>query len=807
MTKTKLHKILGLLFGIAFVLICTVTSGMVSLTAYAESDSVQSKFEKTNIMSDLKGSVIGGKEFDVKDFPHNDNSAPQVISLVEFCYSYYKDKQADYGLYVYIYNACDKVIDTNTERNKIELTYGDKPSYGKYSLRFLNYSKDAGLEGRFYKFKIMLSAQEHEDILKTIKPDERVYKISGIELSIQNKVTEFAAAQVYTYSGYANGYGSELAENDTLSCMVDGLDKYISLDVRSTYWRPDGAHADGDLTDLITRDTLHSVYFSVPNDIITEYGEMTAVHATWLNAYTSPIFVTGNKTVYDAVAGVVGQTVTGGDMDNYADNGSGYAVLASKITNGSGLGELKNSYYNLYYGFNIFESQSKHPTQWGSTNVHDCDKIINKLCYAFYADNGDADDYVLPSEKLLGDDGWFVTYTDKHGGAKINDRYSADLFDRVDEKFTDVNIRSTDTYKLQDKIVSDDFWEILFGDRISAEHEYEMQAIQKVTLSDMNAINNKKAFCNKYYIAESDHTEFSEYVTEASAKNETVYLFRYYQSEYVCAEAHEAKRFYHSKTAFKSCMFHSDCPFGHGYYEAVDTNAYIAQMWVQLDFDIIDLTFTKDNVVTIIPVVLSPMDIVADAEPPISTTPEHNGPYWWQIFFVVAIAVIVFILVFKFAPSVFVVIGKAIAAPFKAIGAVSKTKGDKVKPLHEKNKQERKERKEQKQIERKQERQRKYNEKQRLREERRERKDRERKSKRIWKLRYKERKRIRQHRKESEKIMEKQYKKMQRQKSKGEKIANKKSGRLTDDELAAIYYSEFYDKFGEAFPDDDPFDY
>ena len=55
--------------------------------------------------------------------------------------------------------------------------------------------------------------------------------------------------------------------------------------------------------------------------------------------------------------------------------------------------------------------------------------------------------------------------------------------------------------------------------------------------------------------------------------------------------------------------------------------------------------------------------------------------------------------------------------------------------------------------------------------------------------------------------MEKQYKKMQRQKSKGEKIANKKSGRLTDDELAAIYYSEFYDKFGEAFPDDDPFDY
>lgn len=55
--------------------------------------------------------------------------------------------------------------------------------------------------------------------------------------------------------------------------------------------------------------------------------------------------------------------------------------------------------------------------------------------------------------------------------------------------------------------------------------------------------------------------------------------------------------------------------------------------------------------------------------------------------------------------------------------------------------------------------------------------------------------------------MEKQYKKMQRQKSKGEKIANINPGRMTDDELAAIYYSEFLDKFGEAFPDYDPFDY
>lgn len=54
-------------------------------------------------------------------------------------------------------------------------------------------------------------------------------------------------------------------------------------------------------------------------------------------------------------------------------------------------------------------------------------------------------------------------------------------------------------------------------------------------------------------------------------------------------------------------------------------------MWVQLDFDIIDLTFTKDNVSTIIPVVMNPIDIAADADAPVYTTDDSKGLSWWQI--------------------------------------------------------------------------------------------------------------------------------------------------------------------------------
>lgn len=537
---------------------------------------------------------------------------------------------------------------------------------------------------------------------------------------------------------------------------------------------------------------------------------MTAVHATWLNAYTNPIFVTGNKTIYDAIMNVVGQTMNGGDLDDYKSNGLDYALIASKITNGNGLGSLKNNHYNLYYGYNVFEKQSKHPSGGGATNVHLCDKTINKLAYAFYADNGNADNYVLPAEKLIADDGWFKSYSDKHGGDKVNDRYSRDLFETVDNTFTDINIRSTETYKLQDKIVSGDFWEILFGNWIKEENEYEMQAIQKVTLSDISAINNKKDFCNKFYIAESDYDEFNTYVTEASAKDETVYLFRYYQSEYVCAEVFEASRYYHNKAAFTSCLFHRDCPLGHGYYDEIDTNGYLAQMWVQLDFDIIDLTFTKDNVSTIIPVVMNPIDIAADADAPVYTTDDNKGLSWWQILLAILLVILIIFLLWKFAPTILTVLIKIILFPFKLIVMALKSISSATKPMRERNKLRRQERKAQRKLEREQrkerERQRKADEKQKRREDKLKRKEQKRKSKRVWKLRDQERKRQEKQQKKEDNFYEKQYRKVQRKRQK--QLKNKDPKKLTladldnlsDDVLAELYYEEYGDEeFGEPY--------
>lgn len=637
----------------AVLCIVTVMCGQGNLSAYANrTDSVQANYESTNVLNNLKGATIGGKEFDLADYPHNANGKPQIISFVEFCYSYYAEKQADFGLYVYVYNPQDVVFDMLTVRNKIQLTYGDKTSYSKYELEFINYSTEAGYEGRFWKFKVKLTDSQKSDILRDVDEANRVYKISGIELSVKNKVTEYPCGQTYTYKGYALGYGSELAASDTLSCTVDGFEKYLSLDVRSTYYRPKGSNGSAN-----RQDTLHSVYFSVPDEIISEYGEMTAVHAAWLNAYTAPIFVTGNKDFYDNFIGLVGKENPETDY--------GFHTNAK----GTYLGGFY--FVNYSHGYNYSNS---------------VDSELSKLNYVFYAENGDADNYTLPAELLIGDGksgkkGWFETYTAKYGGEKVIGKYSKALFEQYDDAFTDVTITEKDSFKLTNVTTSQNLWQKMWGTSTSYTNTYSMSAIQKVTMDDIDNALSSSAFCDELFVAETDYDELCDYVKTAKANKETVYLFRYKQSEYFAVELCEGRY----KTGWHTEMIGDRSQLTYGrYFTDTDTNAYLCQMWVQLDFDIIDLTFTKDGVSTVIPVIMSPTDIAADGTPPLETE-KDGGLKWWQILLgVIALLFIVWLLI-KFAPVIVYAVGKVIVLPFKAIGnGVKRRKEKKRKEFEEK---------------------------------------------------------------------------------------------------------------------------
>ena len=73
---------------------------------------------------------------------------------------------------------------------------------------------------------------------------------------------------------------------------------------------------------------------------------------------------------------------------------------------------------------------------------------------------------------------------------------------------------------------------------------------------------------------------------------------------------------------------------------------------------------------TVIPVIMSPMDIAADGTPPLITN--KDGLAWWQILLAVLALILVIWLLFKFAPVIVLAVGKDIALPFKAISSASR---------------------------------------------------------------------------------------------------------------------------------------
>ena len=614
-------------FILSFLLCIAMCLGGVfaSPIAYAaEGGALQ--YDETDVLDDLESMTIDGEPFDIRDWGFSEERSTTVIMLTEYCYSFYSNLQGNYGLYVYVWNPQGIAFNERSVLNQIELSAGVGEQYGKYDLKFLDKSDRAGYEGLFYKFKVAFTDSEKQAVLQALDSSERSYHISGIELLPQGErnAVDYAVNLRYYFTGYAMGYGSALSDTDTLTCRTE-QGEVLTLDVHSTFYRPDGVSGD-----LAMQDTLHSVYFAVPNDILEQYGALTAVHATWLNALTAPIFVTGNETVYNALLPFLGDYVDGGDFQYAADSNANtslqYALIASKYAGSASWNNVGYSLSFLSYNANRAYTRS--------------DSDLYTLNYAFLADDGDADNYVLSAEELLD---YFSDYTQEHGGELVNGKYSRALFDSVDDDFTDVNIRADDTFSLTDATIDRNWWESWLGTggTVGDSQVYDgIAAIQAIDF-DTDFSGMPEAFCDAFYIADSDYDSFYAFCEAADLTDKTVFLLRYMQTDYTSYEVVEYERGEGDWTVLGT-------NFG---YEYIDTNAYFAQEWVQLDFDIIDVTFTNGGVETVIPVVSSPIDAVADVTPPVIIT--DDGLAWWQIALaVILIAVLAFVLI-KFVVWVF----------------------------------------------------------------------------------------------------------------------------------------------------------
>lgn len=625
---------------ISFALtLLTVVAGIFPATISVQAEETIT-YEQTNVMDDLKGSTINGKEFSLTDYNFDAYKETQMISFVEYCYSFYQNLQDNYGLYVYVYNPKGLKFSVNSPLNQIQMAYGldANQSYVKYSLQFLNCSTETNYEGLFYKFKVVLTGAQKQEILRGVNSTDRVYRVSGIELIEQGKLnaTEYSISTIYHFSGYAAGYGSDPTAGNTLVCRSEEA-QVLSLNVHPAVYRPEGINGKNDYT----QDSLHSVYFAVPNEILNRYGRMSAVHATWRDAVLNPALVTGNGDAYNAILPFLGRNIgkETSDLD--------YSYMGAYKLTGNTSGFLQ---ITSYCGYRYNQDYKPDRQEYGSQ--------IETLYMMFHsADKIDsADKHTVSSEEITRK---LAESKDKYGGALINGKYSAKLFESFSEEITDVNIQADENFSLTSETISTKWWHLLFhspGDVVSTNFD-GIQAIYAVKEEDLEGTN--EAIADRLFISKNDCKDFKDFYN-ANKNFSTVFLFRYQVSDYIAQEA----------TLFERSSF-----WGAKTWDEVDTNAYFFQETVNLDFDIIDVTFSNGSVNTVIPVVSNPIDVVPDATPPVYTQSDKK-PNWWLIIAALIVLIILIVSLPNWLPLIIKGIVWLVTLPFKLIGKLLKGEKD-----------------------------------------------------------------------------------------------------------------------------------
>ena len=150
------------------------------------------------------------------------------------------------------------------------------------------------------------------------------------------------------------------------------------------------------------------------------------------------------------------------------------------------------------------------------------------------------------------------------------------------------------------------FFSTLFGKVPTDNNVYGIEPIYAVKDSDISYDNN--GISSALLLDKNDVDDFKTYYNNAKAQDKTTFLFRYAVTDY-----------------FAGTLTIDDSQSTNGLL--IKDTAYMAKETVFMDFDIIQLTFNRDGVYHVIPVVSNPIDVVGAITPPV----EFDGNNWWII--------------------------------------------------------------------------------------------------------------------------------------------------------------------------------
>lgn len=642
-------KIKNRLFSALLVLLMVITTMFTAgFPAVAYAQEVNTSFVKTNVLDDLRSS----SEFNILEYPFDDTGLikrPSIVNFVEYSYSYKESKQGNYGLFVYFYNPQGLTIDTDNKNNKIQLATkydadGNATDYEKFDLQFCSMSTEPDYYGLFYKFKIIdHESADGKTILQRVNSNERRYDVSGIELVTEGNetATDYSVGGTYKFTGYVKGCGPDENAESTLVCDVTELET-VSLDVRDTSYRMDSVSHLGEGH----QNDLHSVYFSVPNSLLERYGALQKIKAEWYEYRTGPVIVTEDKGMYDYLKNYTGTMFTP-----------------------SGWNNLQYKMFSDYTATGGITSQNAFALWWLALNESelsndDYDGMgfpIEFFPYLFYTGGESAADYTLTGEELKN---YIYDYSNSAVLGYLptkSGQISADLFAPTDEPITALNawdiefgrkygyncfeFDAGDTF---DMLTYDDthsgwdkFWDFFLFPPKTDGSVHNIEPIYKVKENDV--LGSNAVIAGNLLMNVNDVDDFKAYYSNAIQNGETVFVFRFAQTDYLSAPIAYTKD-------------------GKTYTD----KAYVASENVFMDFDIIHLTFNRDGVYKVIPAVSNPVDIVGDISAPL----DMDEPDMWLIILGVLMVIILLVIFAPLLPYLLQGIWWLICLPFKGLAAL-----------------------------------------------------------------------------------------------------------------------------------------
>ena len=643
-------------FILSLLMLLTILFGSWGAFAYAEEPENALDLDGTDVISDLTGGVIDGKNFDITDYAFGSSDKPTVFSVLEYCYAFRESEQDNYGLYVYVHNPTAVKFVGESELNNISLGIGKDPEhYDVYPLKFLNNSSTE-YKGLFYKYKVVLTDDQKKNILSSLNSAERLYNVAEINLLVEGETNAdpVIVEKKFYYKGYAAGYGFDPEDESTLSCFTDRLD-VISLECHPTTFRPAGTNGKNDYT----QDSLHSVYFTLPKKFVSSYGRMVGAKGRFKRATLAPFLVTGNQEAYNAILPYLGKGIIASTPLDYCYLGAYREVEPS----GSIAGRTQRFYGYSYNAWFDEDNYTNYRSEYGYQ--------IEVLRMMFNAGEGtdSADNYTVRSEDILSA---LKESKTKYGGELVSDKYSRCMFSRVDADYTVFDIHTGDErfedteYDLTNTLVSRSWWDKLWGLKGTeyTENFNGLKGIEQIT--DVSGTAEEVA--KRYYISEADYNDFKGVYNKGVRFNgDDMYVLRYDVSDYVSQEA----------TCFKESD--NSLPL------KIDTNAYFAQEDVHLDFEIIDITMYNGEY-HVIPVAMKPIDVIPAATPPVYTKSDSfwDPSNWLMWLLIIVASVVLLIVLLPFLPTILSVIVKVIvwivkavfwivALPFRGVAALIRT--------------------------------------------------------------------------------------------------------------------------------------